>query len=173
MVDTNIVPGNLQVGGQLTAGSMTAPDNSVADAAVQTPTDMDDAIDANKVKHENVRTWTDHELEIDEESVAKEGYMWCASAAGTIVSIAMGSVVVATGDNTLTIDVKKNGTTILSSTVVLDSSNTNYIVEDGTLSVTTFVDGDVFTVHLTLGGSSGAHAKGAFIRMVVQHSPEA
>jgi hypothetical protein len=69
-----------------------------------------------------------------------------AKAAGTLLNFDAGSIAIAVGDATCTFDLKKNGTTVLSGVITLDSSNTNYVAEAATLSVTAYVSGDVFTV---------------------------
>src|SRR4051812_46702505 len=63
----------------------------------------------------------------------------------TLRGIRAGSVVACTGNATITVDVKKNGTTILSATIVLDNANTAYISEAGTIPNGTLVAGDVLT----------------------------
>lgn len=70
-------------------------------------------------------------------------------SSGTIKSFEAGSITAETGANSATVDLKKNGTTCLSSVITLDSSNTAYVPEAGTLSVTSVSDGDVLTVVVT------------------------
>lgn len=80
----------------------------------------------------------------------------CIGLTGTILSIKAGSIVAAVGGATVTLDVKKNGTTVLSSVITLDNANTARVVEAGTLSVTALAAGDlleVVTVATTGGGT--------------------
>lgn len=62
-----------------------------------------------------------------------------------------------TGTSTsIAFDLKKNGTTVLSSSITVTHSNADRSLNAGTLSVTSFVQGDVFTVHMTVSSSTGA-----------------
>jgi hypothetical protein len=87
--------------------------------------------------------------------------------AGRIRAVRAGSVVAATGNSTATIDVRKNGTTVLSGTIVLDNANTAYVSEAGTLSVTSLAAGDVLTVVITVSAGTGTLPTGLFVTVVV------
>ncbi len=86
---------------------------------------------------------------------------------GTITGFRCGSVVACTGNATITVDCKKNGTTILSSPVTLDSANAAYTPEAGTVSVTSCADGDVFTVEVTVNEGTGALGTGLYAALDV------
>ena len=92
---------------------------------------------------------------------------WVAFGAGTIKGVKCGSIVAAVGDSTVTIDVKKDGTTVLDSTVVLDSSNVAYTPEDATLDGTAvaFTAGDVFTVVITVSAGTGTLPYGVYVAL--------
>ena len=87
---------------------------------------------------------------------------------GTVVAFRAGSIVAATGNATVTIDLKKNGTTMLSAVITLDSGNTAYILEEGTLSVTAVVAGDVLTLVIVATVGTGALPTGLFAEAVVR-----
>jgi len=57
------------------------------------------------------------------------------------------------GSSTVTVDLQKNGVTMLSSVVTLDAATGNLGVETGTLSVTSLADGDVITAVITANQS--------------------
>lgn len=67
-------------------------------------------------------------------------------ASGTLLSFKAGSIAAAVGNATCTVDLKKNGTTVLSSVITLDNANTARVSEAGTLSVTTLAAGDLLEV---------------------------
>jgi hypothetical protein len=79
---------------------------------------------------------------------------------GTIKSVHAACVTLCTVDATCTIDVKKNGTTILSATIVLDSGNTVWVPEEGTLSVTSAVEDDMISITVTVAAGAGALGTG-------------
>ena len=89
-------------------------------------------------------------------------------ATGTVVAFRAGSIVAATGNATVTVDLKKNGTTMLSAVITLDSSNTAYVLEEATLSVTAVVAGDVLTLVIVATVGTGALPTGLFAEVVVR-----
>jgi hypothetical protein len=91
----------------------------------------------------------------------------CRGATGTIIGVAAGSIAACVGDSTVTIDVKKNGTTVLASTIVLDSANSAYTAETGSLSVTSLAAGDVLTVVVTVSAGTGTLATGLYVSLSV------
>lgn len=92
----------------------------------------------------------------------------CYGATGTIKSFKAGSIAAAIGDSTVTLDLKKNGTTVLSAVITLDNANTARVVEAATLSVTTLVAGDVLEVVVTATIGTGTLPTGLFATLTVE-----
>ena len=70
------------------------------------------------------------------------------------------------GSSSLTCDVKKNGTSILSSAETLDSGTAAYSENEGSISTTTGEDGDYITFEIVATQSgSDALAYGVFIQL--------
>jgi hypothetical protein len=95
-----------------------------------------------------------------------------ARAAGTIIGAKAGSVAAAVGAATVAVEVKKNGTTILTSPMSIDSGTGAYGHEDGAISVTSYVTNDVFTVHLDETTGGGTQAQGVFVQVDFDEEPE-
>ncbi len=94
--------------------------------------------------------------------------LFVARRAGTVNEVIAGSIAKAVGDSTVTLDVKKNGTTILSAVITLDSANTNRIVELGAISgAGTFVAGDWFEVVITATVGTGTLPFGVFCQLEI------
>jgi hypothetical protein len=55
-------------------------------------------------------------------------------ATATVISIKAGTIAICAGAATITIDLKKNGTSILTGVITLDSGNTARVVEAGVLT---------------------------------------
>lgn len=91
----------------------------------------------------------------------------CRGATGTIRQIRAGSIVANIGAATVTIDLKKNGTTVLSGVITLDSGNTARISEGGTLSVTSLVVGDLLEIVVTATAGGGTLATGLWVDVTV------
>ena len=90
--------------------------------------------------------------------------MFVANRAGTVNSVKAGSIAAAIGDSTVTIDIKKNGSTILSAVITLDSSNTARITEAGTISrAGTFVAGDWYEVVIIATAGTRTLPTGVFV----------
>jgi hypothetical protein len=88
---------------------------------------------------------------------------------GTINSVKAGSIVAATGDSTVTIDVRKNGTTVLSGTIALDSANTARVVEAGTVdgAQDDVVADDWIEVVISVSAGTGTLPTGLFVQVEI------
>lgn len=132
------------------AGSVTIPTGSNIDPG---------AMDA----HQHNRTYAQNGAAAAATVVLHE----CRGTVGRIRAIRAGSVAKAVGDSTVTVDVRKNGVTVLSATIQLDVANTNYVSEAGTLSVTALAVGDVLTVVMTVSAGTGTLPTGVYVTAVV------
>jgi hypothetical protein len=88
-------------------------------------------------------------------------------AAGRIRSVTAGSVAAAIGDSTVTVDVRKNGTTVLSSVITLDNGNSPYVSESGTVNAAGVAAGDVLTVVVAATIGTGTLPTGLFANVVI------
>lgn len=85
---------------------------------------------------------------------------------GTVEAVRAGVVVACVGDSTITVDVKKNGTTILSAPISLDSGDAAYAKVDGTITVPDYVAGDVFEAIVDATVGTGTLGQGVFADIV-------
>jgi hypothetical protein len=163
MPDNNRIPGNWAVGGILSATTMVIPANSVGDDQVE----ADAGIAASKLEHESHATFAQANTSAADET----RIIYVAHAAGEVLEFKAGSIAAAVGDSTVTVDLKKNGTTILSSVITLDNGNTARVVEAGTLVASpTYVAGDVFEVVIDATVGTGTLPTGVFGSMVVNEA---
>jgi hypothetical protein len=90
-----------------------------------------------------------------------------AEAAGTIKAVNIAVVTAPVGDSTVTIDVKKNGTSILSSTKEINSTHSAYTPVEATLDGTKvdYSDGDCFTIVVTVSTGSGPLPTGLCVQV--------
>lgn len=88
-------------------------------------------------------------------------------ATAVLKSVRAGSVAVAVGAATVTVDVKKNGTTVLSAVITLDTGNTVYIGEAGTITVSSAAVGDVYTAVIVATAGGGTLPTGLWVSLVV------
>jgi hypothetical protein len=139
---------SLYVGGNLSAQSWTLPSGQIVNDNVSGTA----GITTEKMSHRFRATVPCTKVGVDAATEAHVAFV--AGTAGTLNSFKAGAVVVAGAATTVTVDLKKNGTTVLSAVATLDNSQVAYQLVTATLSVTAIVAGDVFTVHFTLSGAN-------------------
>lgn len=162
MASVGRIEGDFHIAGALSATSITIPSGTVTDNAVQAAA----GIQASKLQHQFQKGYAQ---ESDTAASAEDRVIHTVyGATGTVVAFEAGSVVVCVGDATITIDLHKNGASILTTPIVLDSSNAAYVVEAGTISSGSIVDGDVLEIVITVNAGTGTLGKGVFTSCVVR-----
>jgi hypothetical protein len=141
--------------GTITPGTVVNAD--LADAA---------AITATKLQHQYSPVFA--QANSDAESDTGRVLHVVKGATGTIVAFRAGSIVAATGNATVTIDLKNNGTSVLSGVITLDSNNTAYVVEEGTIAIPAVAAGDVLTLVIVATAGTGTLPTGLFAQAVIR-----
>ena len=72
---------------------------------------------------------------------------------GTSIGVEVTNATACAGSSTLTVDVQKNGVSILSAPVTLNSSSSTSVPIAGTISVSFLADGDIITAVITTSAS--------------------
>lgn len=142
-------------------GPVNLPTNTVDNDDVE----VGAGISASKLEHQHQPTWGQNGT-----AAAHRQVIHKAEAAGTITGAFAGSRTKAVGDSTTTIDILKNGTTILTAPIVLDNGNTNNVAEDGTLSVTSYAAGDIIEINQTISAGTGTLPVGTFAGVVLREA---
>jgi len=146
---------DLHVNGRISCDALSYPPNSLTNNAVASDADLD----AEKMQHFHQVTYG----QANAAAVDETRILHVARNAGVVEEFVAGSIAKAVGAATCTFDLKKNGTTILTGVVTLDSGNTNRVVEAGTLVAdTTYVAGDVFEVVIDGTAGGGTLPTGVF-----------
>ena len=155
------IEGDLRVRGTLQADYFTPPAASVGDDQVSSAS----PISADKLKHQYLPTYS----QPNTTATTETRVIHVARAAGTIEGFRAGSIAPCSGAATITFDLRKNGTTVLSSVITLDNANTARVIEAGTLSGSpTVVAGDVLEVVITATAGGGTLGTGAFCQAIVR-----
>lgn len=151
-------PGNLRVDGHFTPRTMSIPNGTITDAMVSAAA----AISASKLEHQfavvaNVRD-------------ARETLHLAYGATGSVVAVRCGLVTPCTGTATVTVDVLKNGSSILTAAVVIDVGDAAFAVLSATIDAAEveYVAGDVFEVTVVSAAGNGVIGQGLFVQMVVR-----
>jgi hypothetical protein len=150
---------DLNVRGTLTVGTIVLPDNAVT---TSNKIIAGCNISADKTEQRVFPSWQ----QPNSAATTETRTLFVARRAGTINEVVAGSIAAAVGDSTVTLDIKKNGTTILSAVITLDSSNTLRVVELGTISGSgAFVADDWFEVVIIATINTGTLPTGVFVQM--------
>ncbi len=136
------------------SGTLSLDAGSIIESNISSST----RIDADKMQHV-YKPWTNFATAIGSAPSTREEMVFVATQTGTIRGFH--AVCNDTGSSSsMTFDLKKNGTTCLSSVITITDSTTDKQTQDGTLSVTSFVAGDILSIAITVSSSTGV--QGAF-----------
>jgi len=166
MAPPTIFPGDVHIRGSLCPTSLSPPDGCIDDDAVQAAA----GIKASKLQHQHRVGYAQESatLAADESRVLHTVF----GATGTIENFEAGSVVACTGTDKVEIDLLKNGVSILTAKITLDSTSTAYIVVEAAIATATLVDGDVLEVSIDATAGTGVLAKGVFVSLTVHEDAE-
>lgn len=161
---SNRLDGDLYVVGDINSRTRTYPAGSISDAAIAAGA----AIAATKQVQQHVLAYAQDSgaTAADEERVIHVVY----GAAGTSIAFEAGCVVTNDGECTITIDLLKNGTTVLTVAPVITSSHSAYELVTGTIGTTALVDGDVLEITIATAGTNTV-GLGPFCSLVLREDP--
>lgn len=130
--------------------------------------DSTEPLTAEKQEHRYIRTLAQVH---GTAATAERRVIHCAHGAGVVTAVRAGVVVAAVGDSTVSVDVRKNGTTILSGAIVIDNANAAYAEEDGTITVPALAAGDVLEAVVTVSAGTGTLPQGLYVDVIVTEDP--
>jgi hypothetical protein len=160
--------GNTHVNGRLSARSMLIPAGTITNAMVAAGA----AIEAAKLEHQHQVPYSQGgaATAVADRRMIHRVY----GATGSVLKFSASAVVKMTDggsdDFSVTIDLKKNGSSILTTPIVLDKSTltANYLDVDGMLSASSLAAGDVLEVTVAVAGSVGTQAIGVYANTVLR-----
>lgn len=161
---SSIQDGDLRVRGTLVPDAMRYPAASIVNADISAAA----AIETTKLRHRHVRSWA----QPNTAATAETRTLHVVMLPGLINAVKVGSIAAAIGDSTVTVDVKKNNVSVLSSTVTLNSSNTARIAVSGTVNsaVDDVVAGDWIEVVITIAAGTGTLPTGVFVQVEIDEN---
>lgn len=95
-----------------------------------------------------------------------------ARGAGTVVTWRAGPVAAAVGDSTCTVDLTKNGASVLSAVPSIDSGDAAFAKLTGTVSGASYVAGDVFEVVIDATVGTGTLPQGVWGEAVFREAAD-
>ena len=157
--------GGLHVDGNLTMKTIGLP----AGGVVNTHVSENAGLDATKLKHQYEIT----QAQGSGDNVAAETQVrhLVYGTTGEVIAFEGGSIVAGLGTYEVTIDLLKNGTTVLTTPVVLTTNETAMEVVSSVIGTTPLVANDVLEVDISITGTTGTAAQGVFSRLVVREDP--
>lgn len=128
-----------------------------------------DAIPAAKMVHV-YKHGTNFATAIGGTPATREEIVMVGTGTGTILGFH--AVLNDTGTSTsITFDLKKNGTTVLSSVITITHGTADKTTLDGTLSVTSYTSRDILSISMTVGSATGATGAFAWLDVSETTSP--
>ena len=162
--------GDYQFLGAISAKTINQPLGSISDAEIQAGA-PGNYIEASKVSHKHIKTFAQ---DFTTTAVAERRVVHVVhGATATVEQFQCGAAVAAIGGATATIDLKKNGTTILTGTISLTSATAAFasLFAAGFTS-TALVAGDVLEIAITAVASGGGTlALGVFAQVTLYEDP--
>jgi len=146
--------------GTITLDAGTVTNDTISSAA---------AIDADKMQHV-YSAGTGFGFVIGGTPTDREEIVYVAKQAGTIRGFHC--LLNVDGSSTsITFDLKKNGSSILTGVVTITDSTGNRAVQDGTLSSTTLAADDVLSIAMAVSSSTGAQGPYAWVDIEENSAP--
>lgn len=147
--------------GHVQVGSIDLPAGDVTNAHVASAA----GIEASKLQHPVHETYSQKSTAT---AVVERHVVHVVSgAAATVVRIEAGCVTACIGDAEVTVDLLKNGATILSADITLDSSQSARDTVVGAIAAAGLVAGDVLELDVTVAAGTGTLGVGVFAKLQV------
>ena len=86
-----------------------------------------------------------------------------AKSPGTLTALWVGLTVANAGAATVTVDLFKNGTTVLATPVVLTSATAAFVAVSAAVASAAYTTGDVFEANVTVAAGGGTLGQGVFV----------
>ena len=164
---------DLYVNGNLSAKTMTVPASSVADLQVAAAANIVTSKVQHKHRHVYGQSGTATTVTIPVHVVrATTPLAGGASATATVIDFRAGSIVACIGTATITVDLQKNGSSILTAVITLNSSSTARTPQAATISSGALVAGDWLDAVITATVSTGTLGTGLLVQLEVDESAQ-
>lgn len=167
----DILYNDLYVSGNVACKTFSPPAACIGNAAVQTPSPASGGIGTQKLIHR----WQDIYAQGSSSTTAaadQKVVRAIRGGTGTILDFKAGCVVPCTGNATITVDLWKNGVSILSATITLNNSQSaRQLVQAAGFTSTSLVATDVLEVKVTVNAGTGTLGQGLFAVVALDEDP--
>jgi hypothetical protein len=162
-----IVPGDVVAQGVLSGTQLQVTQASITNAMISTVA----AIEPTKLRQQYCPVFS--QVSTADATVDRK-VLHVVRGAGGATEFNVGAVTAATGNATITIDLKKAGVSVLTSTITLDSTTAAFVLKAGSLAAgaTVLAANDVLEAHISaVNVGTGALPKGVFMQLKVREDP--
>lgn len=161
---------DFHISGRLSCDRFNPPDSCIGNDAV----DPDDPLDETKTAHRQVLLYLNGAGLVTTTATAERKIFHLAYQDGVITSVRIGVADAAVGDSTVTVDILKNGTTVLSAPITLTNADLDYTFQTAGLSTpggVSFDEEDYLEASVTVSAGTGTLPKGVHAAVVVTETP--
>jgi hypothetical protein len=148
--------GNTHIDGTLTCKAFTPPANCITKTSIP----VGAGIEYTKTEHLHRAVYSQPNTAATSETKA---IAHVVGATGTLLNFLAGSIAPCSGAATITIDLKKNGSSVLSAVITLDNANTARVAEAGTITTTGVAAGDLLEIVITATAGGGTLGTGLYV----------
>jgi len=162
MATPSRIEGDVHVNGNLTSKTAALPSGTVTNAMVNSSA----AIGAEKLQHQYEKLFADPEATtiVDKNIVLHAVY----GTTGEVIAFKAGAIVAPVGVAVVDIDLHKNGTTILTTNITLNSSVTAYELASAVIGTTALAVGDVLEAVINETAGAGTAPTGVFVEVILK-----
>jgi len=168
MATAEVITGDVVIRGNLQPSTISQPANSIADVNVGTPAAGAAGVASSKLNHRYHKHWPQPNTTATTET---RPLFITYGTSGTLVAFKAGSIAPCAGAATITIDLYKNGASVLSAPITLNSSNVARVATLGTITAATTAAGDWFDAVITATAGGGTLGTGLFVELVIDETP--
>ena len=162
MATPSRLEGDHHINGHLTMKTGALPAGTITNAMVNDSA----AIAVGKQQHQYEKGWADL---VATTITAKEVVLHIVhGTTGEILAFKGGAVVAPQTTEVWNIDLHKNGTTVMTTGIVLNSSATSYEIISGTIGTTALAAGDVLEAVITETTGTGTAPDGVFVEVILK-----
>lgn len=162
----SVIDGNLTVRGALRCDDVQLPDGSLGNDQFSST----DPLEVEKQEHQYTKTFTQVNGVAAASNVGQVIHV--AQGDGELVAGYAGVMTACIGAATVTVDLKKNGASVLTSVITLDSGNAAFTLEAAAFSSTAYNADDVFSVTVVATAGGGTLGQGLFVQFVFKEDQQ-
>jgi hypothetical protein len=164
-----VIPGNVSVTGTAAVAGLSAPAGCIADTNVATPATGAAGISTYKQNHRERH----RQVQAAGSAIVSQTTPACIvnGTDGLVISFKASVKTACVGGATVTFDLKKNGTSVLSAAISFSSSDSAGAVKTATISTASCVAGDLFEIVTTATAGGGTVGQESYAEALIDEYP--